>query len=205
MTEHDTPFDPQDGPRPAGDGRELHDAEARARRAFGLDATDTTVRRRDEMPARAGSTDRLLADRQKRRFVHDGEVPVVVMGGVGSSSATGANPTNRLAVAETALDSERVARRRVERALSEAQAAVHDLQTKIGHANLARDEATEKAGRLAAELQRLQELLELERVGRAEAEQALRAGAERKRPAAPVLKSRLGRPRRGEPKPVKWW
>ena len=98
-----------------------------------------------------------------------------------------------------------MARRRAERALSEAQAAVHDLQTKIGHANLARDEATEKVGQLASEVQRLQELLESERVGRAEAEQALRAAAERKRPAAPALKARLGRPRRGEPKPVKWW
>jgi hypothetical protein len=205
VTEHDTPFDPQDGPRPAGDGRELHDAEARARRAFGLDATETTVRRRDDPSARQGSTDRLLADRQKRRFVHDGEVPVVVMGGIGSSSTNGASPTNRLAVAETALDSERVARRRAERALGEAQAAVHDLQTKIGHANLARDEATEKVGQLAAELQRLQELLESERVGRAEAEQALRAAIERKRPGAPAMKSRVGRPRRGEPKPVKWW
>ena len=34
-------------------------------------------------------------------------------------------------------------RERVERGLAEAQAAVHDLQTKLGHADLARQEAVE--------------------------------------------------------------
>jgi hypothetical protein len=169
--------------------------------------------------------DRLAGDRQKRRFVHDGEVPVVVLGGSNmGSSSSGVTATNRLAVAETALDAERVARKQVERTLSEAQALVHDLQTKIGHAGLARDEAVEAVRQLKAETQRLEELLEAERRARAEAEHALRTTLDRRsapatqgvrpEPSQPsarkrgrslALQDRPRKPHVKEPKPVKWW
>jgi hypothetical protein len=164
-----------------------------------------TVRRRDD-PAPRGPMDRFGGERQKRRFVHDGEVPVVVLGGPNpAAAANGTNPTNRLAVAEAALDSERVARRRAERALSDAQTLAHDLETKIGHANLARDEALEQVRQLRSEIQRLEELLESERMGRAEAEQALQAARERRRKPAPAPVIQRRKPRVKEPKPVKWW
>jgi len=170
-------------------------------------------------------------ERQKRRFVHDGEVPVVVLAGsMSASSAAGAHATNRLAAAESALDAERAARKRVERALGEAQAQVHDLQTKIGHAELARNEALDAVQELRNETQRLGESLDAERRARAEAEQALRTALDRREYAAlrraaapPVVRAEPGppeprkrarfagsqerprTPRVKEPKPVKWW
>ena len=223
MTEHDSSLDLQDGYRPAGEGRELHDAEVRARRALGLSATDAPQRRGADTSSRQTSMERGGMDRQRRRFVHDGEVPVVVLSGSNNSpTASSGNPTNRLAVAEAALESERAARRQAERALGEAQATVHDLQTKIGHAHLARDEATDTVQRLKGEIAGLEELLASERHARGEAEQALHLANRARnsvyrgvptteaRDGAQPLRMRTpsaGRPRKGEkePKPVKWW
>jgi hypothetical protein len=177
-----------------------------------------------------------LADRhqQARRFVRDGEVPVVLVGrrdqaGDGSASS-GSLPVNRLAIAENALDAEHAARQRSERALAEAQATVHELQTKIGHADLARYEAVETADHLRAENERLKTELTAERQARAEAEQAFQKAldgreygvrhrvaraAETLGEPAQTPPRKLGRPpgsKNGvrkvpvkEPKPVRWW
>lgn len=171
---------------------------------------------------------------QPRRFVRDGEVPVVVLSrrdpaGEGGA-ASGSLPINRLAVAEGERDAEHAARQRSERALAEAQAMVHELQTKIGHADLARDEAIERAARFRAENERLKLELIAERAARAEAEQAFQKAIEspgavaRRRlarsaaalaDAPPAAPRKLGRPlgsKNGvrkvvvkEPKPVRWW
>jgi hypothetical protein len=48
---------------------------------------------------------------------------------------------------EAALAAETAARERAERSLADVQAVAHDLQTKIGHAELAKNEAVEALGR----------------------------------------------------------
>jgi hypothetical protein len=243
------------GAESAADGPELHEAEIRARRALGLGEGGAPSHRGADSNGRPAATDRasgdrsmadrstgdrsmgdrFTGDRQRRRFVHDGDVPVVMVANLRpAATAAGTPGVNRLAVAEQALDAERHARQRAERALAEANAQLRDLQTKIGHANLARDEAVDTASRLRADLQRLEELLDSERQARAaeqqaraEADQALQAAREsRERAAArhpapadasptPHLapKRSVGRPARGrppktraaDPKPVKWW
>jgi hypothetical protein len=85
------------------------------------------------------------ADRPKRRFVTDGEVPVVVVQGrrdYGNRSPlpAAASPVNRLDAALAALTAERESRERIEHCLAEAQASIRELQTKFGHATLERDE-----------------------------------------------------------------
>lgn len=101
---------------------------------------------------------------------------------------------------------------------------VHDLQTKLGHAELAHREASE-AAKAAHEAQqiRLNEALTAERAARSAAEAALheaaaaREWAERKhapaqRQARPPAATPVKRPRKAayaaeehEPEPVKWW
>jgi hypothetical protein len=129
-------------------------AEARMRRALGLDGEQLRARPmqdRVDSPQRPGER---FTPGHKRRFVHDGEVPVTLVHGLvsgrreqsdgnGTRGGTNAQPTNRLEVAEAALAAEIATRERIERSLQEAQAAVHDLQTKLGHADLARQEAVE--------------------------------------------------------------
>ena len=202
----------------------LRQEEAQMRRTLGLDGRPEA----SSSPHQSRFADR---HQQTRRFVRDGEVPVVVVNrrdqaGDGAPASGGA-PVNRLAIAENALETERTARQRCERTLAEVQATVRELQTKIGHADLARDEAVETASHLRAENERLKAELVVERQAHAEAEQAfhqaLNGGIRRRvvRPAAPVAESAPGMPRkRGrplgskngvrkspvrEPKPVKWW
>jgi hypothetical protein len=171
---------------------------------------------------------------QKRRFAVDGDVQVVVLErrnqGSGVTSAPAASsPVNRLREVETALKAEQDARQRAERLLTEARMTIRDLLTKIGHADLARDEAVERANSLQSDMAVLTAALNAERDARAEAEvplQRLSEGAEitrdRRRPmkapvgasVAPPVKRR-GRPpgspngvrkaRAAEPKPVRWW
>jgi hypothetical protein len=128
-------------------------AEERMRRALGLQGEQLRARqapeRTDQAPQRPA--ERFSPGGHKRRFVHDGEVPVTVVHGLvsgrrdhgdGNGSRNNA-PTNRLEIAEAALAAEIATRDKTERALQEAQAAVHDLRTKLGHADLARQEAVE--------------------------------------------------------------
>ena len=126
--------------------------EARMRRALGLDGEALRMRppqERTDPPPRPA--ERFVMGGHKRRFVHDGEVPVTVVHGLvsgrrehhdgnGSRNANHTPPTNRLEVAEAALAAEIATRERIERALQEAQAAVRDLRTKLGHADLAHQE-----------------------------------------------------------------
>jgi hypothetical protein len=87
----------------------------------------------------------------RRRFVQDGDVPVTVLRRDQAHDQTAhraapsgtAPTTNRLQRAEAALAAEPAMRERAERALSESQNAIRDLQTKIGHAELAKTEAVE--------------------------------------------------------------
>jgi len=167
-------------------------AEARMRRALGLDGEQLRSRpaqERADSPQRP--TDRFSAPGHKRRFVHDGEVPVTLVHGLvsgrrehadgnGTRNGGNAQPTNRLEVAEAALAAEIATRERAERAFQEAQATVHDLQTKLGHAELARQEAVETLRRereatagLRASIQEIEDQATTARQAQEAAERAL--------------------------------
>ncbi|MDE2006124.1 MAG: hypothetical protein KGI51_06105, partial [Rhodospirillales bacterium] len=98
-------------------------------------------------------------DRPRRRFVQDGEVNVTVvnprprqgldaLGPVRSA----VSPHERAEAAEAALAAERAQHERTERSLRDAQAALLDLRTKQGHADLARTEAEQRLAEARAEL-----------------------------------------------------
>lgn len=86
---------------------------------------------------------------QRRRFVRDGEVVVQHREHV----PHGDTGTNQLDAARQALREQMAAREEVERALVEVQTANQNLQTKLAHERLARDEAL---GRAEADRQALQ-------------------------------------------------
>jgi hypothetical protein len=95
--------------------------------------------------------DRFNGGLHRRRFVQDGDIPVTVLrrdqvheapvhrGVVAPAAPT----TSRLQRTEAALAAETAAREKAERSLMETQSVVRDLQTKIGHAELAKNEAIE--------------------------------------------------------------
>jgi hypothetical protein len=173
---------PREGaPRQGAAGGEpghMQDVEAQMRRALGLfGAPRRPEPERSAQPAAPRTPDRFGAAGHKRRFVQDGEVPVTVLHGRREHPATEAPGANRqdTAAAEAALNDEKAARLKAER---EANATIHDLQTKLGHANLAQQELQAAAQRNQATIATQQaELRELtERL--AQAEQRLGAAEE---------------------------
>jgi hypothetical protein len=155
-------FDPHQGKiglspdqSPAGESTQMEDTEAQMRRALGLYGDSPRPRME---PDRSDGTqrpmDRYAPGGHRRRFVQDGDVPVTVVrrdGGLdqlANRPAVAVPPSqSRLQRTEAALSVETAARDRAERALAEAQATIRDLQTKIGHADLAKNEALEAARR----------------------------------------------------------
>jgi hypothetical protein len=128
------------------------EAESQMRKALGLLGESQRHRpdpERSDQTARMG--DRFNGGLHRRRFVQDGDIPVTVLRrdqgyeapahrGVAAPQA----PTSsRLQRTEAALAAETAARERAERSLAETQTIVRDLQTKIGHAELAKNEAIE--------------------------------------------------------------
>ncbi|HEX5326948.1 MAG TPA: hypothetical protein VFW75_09805 [Acetobacteraceae bacterium] len=110
------------------------------RRALGLDGE----RQQQRSPPPQPSMDRgALQARPKRRFVTDGDVPVVHgrLQRRDDIAPQAAPATNRAETAELAARAEREAREKAERSLLDAQATIHDLQTRLGHAQLAATEA----------------------------------------------------------------
>jgi len=110
-------------------------------------------------------------DRPRRRFVQDGEVPVTVVNarprqGLDALGPprSAISPHERAEAAEAALGAERSAHERTERLLREAQASLLDLQTKQGHAELARGEAEQLLSEARAELAALREELATARI-----------------------------------------
>lgn len=135
----------------ASEAARIDDAESQMRKALGL--LGDAPRHRPESdrlePSHRG-TDRFGGGLHRRRFVQDGEVPVTVLRRDAAHDATvqRALPpvtpaaTSRLQRIEVALATEMAAREKAERSLAEAQAIVRDLQTKIGHAELAHTEVS---------------------------------------------------------------
>lgn len=125
----------------------LDDTEAQMRRALGLDGT---ARPRPEPErAEAGGTMRLgerFSAMHKRRFVQDGDVKVSYVRRDAAAEAHRAaaqtSPlTARLHQLESVISAETNARQLAERHLTEVQATIRDLRTKLGHADLARADA----------------------------------------------------------------
>jgi hypothetical protein len=136
-------------PKVVGPGDE---AESQMRKALGLLGETQRHRaepERTEQSARMG--DRFNGGLHRRRFVQDGDVPVTVLRRDQSHeapvhrgiAAPPAPTSSRLQRTEAALAAETAARDKAERSLMETQSVVRDLQTKIGHAELARNEAIE--------------------------------------------------------------
>jgi len=128
------------------DPKQLDEAEAQMRKALGLEGT-TLRMPLDPEPGR-GEHGHRPAERgafsgHRRRFVRDGDVPVTVR----RRDPVTEPGRNRLQQAEAQVAAEAAARTQVERALAEAQVQARDLQTKIGHAELAKDEALEAVRR----------------------------------------------------------
>ena len=136
------------------------------RHALGLHNTSHT----QAIPAPAGTSPGASRP-QRRRFVRDGEVPVTVI----HRDQGHAPGTNALEAARQALREQVAAREHAEQRLQEAQVTIHDLQTKMAHERLARDEAVQRADNemqvVKQALQGVLEELAAERASRKKAEQ----------------------------------
>ena len=218
----------------------MDDAEAQMRRALGLFGDQPRPRTepdRQEPAARSGGFNPggfnpggfQPGGLHRRRFVQDGEIPVTVVRRDAPEAAPGQSPqSSRLQRTEAALAAETAARDRAERSLHETQAALQALQTKIGHNELAKNEAIATVQRLRDEIAALKQevsgtaerITELEERAEAAEEELLavraelteerraRKLAERQAEAVPVRKPVLvvpdehvepPRPRRGRP------
>jgi hypothetical protein len=146
-TQPDSPANNAD----AQDAARIDEAESQMRRALGL-LGDAPRHRPEPLPEPSHRmAERFSGGQHRRRFVQDGDVPVTVLRrdlGHEVPAQRVANPvttptSNRLQRLEASLAAETAAREKAERLLADAHAVVRDLQTKIGHAELARTEAVE--------------------------------------------------------------
>jgi chromosome segregation ATPase len=114
--------------------------------------------------------------RPHRRFVRDGEVPVEVVHHEGAGS-------NQLEAARQAVRTLTTAREQAERQLAEAQATIRDLQTKLAHERMARDEAVQRAAVEGDDTEKALQLaradLDAERAARRATEERLAAALQR--------------------------
>ena len=165
------------------------EAEQRARRSLGLGVSGGT---RGAQP--------------RRRFVRDGEVPVVVLH---PRSEAETRQAAALAELTAQLNAEREARARVEQALRDSQAVVRSLQTRLAHTEMAHA-APPPALLTPASLPTAPAI--------PPAVAAETAARPAKAPATgtmePAPRAKRGRPRKAasaaakpasEAKPVKWW
>ena len=168
---------------PSDDAR-LRATEAQMRRALGLqDGSSLAPQPTPPVAAQIGP------HRPPRRFVRDGEVPVIVIHRDENSG------TNQLEVARQTIRSLTAAKEQAERLLGEAQTAIRDLQTKLAHERLARVEAVSRGetDRQASEqtLQSVQADLAEERGARRQAEQGLAEALEGRQEAEERLRDVL--------------
>ena len=176
-----------------GDSGAVDVAESQMRKALGLLGESSRNRQeleRTEQPSRMG--DRFgggAGGLHRRRFVQDGDIPVTVLRrepgyeqpAYRGVAAPAAPTSSRLQRTEAALAAETASREKAERSWAETQFALRDLQTKIGHADLAKNEAVEalrrereSIGQLRADGEaleaRLQEALEQVRIAEQQAQ-----------------------------------
>ena len=150
----------------------LHATEIQMRRALGLDRETPLVFQPMHSPNPSNGL------HQRRQFARDGDVPVTIV-----HSDSGSR-LQQLDAARQALRQQTAAREEAERLLAEARNTIHDLETKLGHERLAKDEVTQRAD---AERQKVEEALTGVQEELA-AERALRARAERERDEAAIAR-----------------
>jgi hypothetical protein len=140
----------------------MDDAEQQMRKALGLYGDGSRARPdsdRQDSGQRAGGGF-TQGGVHRRRFVQDGEVPVTVVRRDAPDATGQTGPTSsRLQRVEAALAAETSGRERAEKALHEAQGTVQALQTKMGHNDLAKNEAMAAAKRHLDEVVTLKEEL----------------------------------------------
>jgi hypothetical protein len=136
----------------SGDAGQSAEAESQMRRALGLLGESPRHRPDAERMEQTGrSSGGFGGGLHRRRFVQDGDIPVTVLRREPGHDASqhrvvapvSAPTSSRLQRTEAALAAETTAREKAERSLNEAYAVIRDLQTKIGHAELAKNEAVE--------------------------------------------------------------
>ena len=171
------------------DDARLRATEAQMRRALGLQ--DITPSRPLKPTAAAPPPNGKHSPR--RRFVRDGDIPVTVVQRDGHY--TDGPGASQLEAAREALRLEVAARERAERLLGEAQSAIRNLQTKLAHECLAKDELlrnTERATieKIATEraLEAAREELAIEGKARENAEQQLEVASAGRRRAEKLLR-----------------
>lgn len=108
---------------------------------------------------------------QRRRFVRDGEVPVIVVNR--DHRQDDASGGNQLDAARQAIRSQAAARERAELMLAEAQATIKSLQTTLAHERLAKDEAVRRVEAEKQARQTIQSELVIERAVRERLERSL--------------------------------
>ena len=157
----------------SNDDSRLRAAEEQMRRALGL--RDQASAPQPPPVARPAQTPN-GSHRPHRRFVRDGEVPVEVVHHEGSG-------TNQLESAREAIRTLTTVREQTERQLAEAQATIRDLQTKLAHERIARDEAVQRAAAEGEDTDKALQLakaeLDAERAARFASEEKLAATLER--------------------------
>src|SRR5271165_3542995 len=151
-----------------------------------------------------------------RRFVRDGEIPVVVVNAGRDRSAETSAMAKRLAEAEAVIKNEQAARATAERALADALATIQRLRTQVAHAEMSHAEALDaerkhrealdQALREAAETREsLEKQLAHEAATRRRHVEAMPTAAQ----PLPVPKRHQQKGKRPdavcEPEPVKWW
>jgi chromosome segregation ATPase len=148
----------------------LSATELQMRRALGLD------RETSHASQATHSSNPSNGPHQRRQFARDGDVPVTIV-----HSDSGSR-LQQLDTARQALRQQTAAREEAERLLADARNTIHDLETKLGHEQLAKDELTR---RIDAEKREIEEALASTQEELA-AERARCAAAERERDEAVV-------------------
>ena len=148
----------------------LSATELQMRRALGLDREPSRVSQLTHSPNPSNGL------HQRRQFARDGDVPVTMV-----RSDSGSR-LQQLDAARQAIRQQTAAREEAERLLADARNTIHDLETKLGHERLARDEV---AQRISAERLQIEEALTAVQEELA-TERAMRARAERTRDEAAV-------------------
>ncbi len=176
--------------------------EARMREALGLRSDGT------RMPSPHGhrperQLDHATGSPRRHRFVQEGEVPVEVMTlrdhNTRSPGGLGSIPRHR--VDESAMAAERMAREQAERAFAELTERLREIQTKLGHAELARDEALALAARRQTQIDALLAVPPPEPAPPPPPPVVVATPPRKAKTATP----RPRVPRQKAPKPVKWW
>ncbi|WP_158743092.1 hypothetical protein [Acidisphaera sp. L21] len=159
------------------------------------------------------------ANKQRHRFVQDGEVPVIHLSPGNRDSDSSTTLRARITTLESALETEQAARARADQSVNASLAQIHALETKLAHIEIAAQEtlATERTAREQAETALQTALHAREHVSEqlvlqptAYVPDLLEAPQPKERPkrtprVAKPKTPRVSTARVKEPQPVKWW